>query len=235
MDPERQTILPESLKNAVLGAMDPIADWMIRAGFRPNRITTFNVLVVLASGVLFGVGELRWGALALLVSGVLDLLDGKVARRGGMDTRFGAFYDSTLDRLGDALIFMGLGVHFVVTHGQRWPILGLLLCFGTLTSSFLVSYARARAEGLGLEAHVGIAQRAERVVLIGGPVLIWRAGPGGWMLLGILTFLFLTSAITVVQRVLHVYRLTDGEAPRAASIPAARAPAAIGNPVVKGT
>ena len=235
MDAERQTILPESLKNLVLELLDPVADWLIQAGLRPNRITTISVVLLLASGVGFAIGELRWGAAMLLLSGILDLLDGKVARRGGMESRFGAFYDSTIDRLGDALVFMGIGVHFVVTPGQRWPILGLLLCFGTLTSSFLVSYARARAEGLGFEARVGIAQRAERVVLIGVPVLIWRAGPGGWMLLGILAFLFVTSAVTVVQRVLHVHHQIHDGAPRAASVPAPRSPAVIPNPVVKGT
>jgi CDP-diacylglycerol---glycerol-3-phosphate 3-phosphatidyltransferase len=235
MEDIRQTILPSPLKNLVLGLLDPVADWLIRAGLRPNGITTISTLVLLGSGVFFGIGELRWGAALLLFSGIFDLLDGKVARRGGMTTKFGAFYDSTMDRLGDAFLFMGIGT-FVSTPGQfRWPILGLLLCFGTLTCSFLVSYARARAEGLGLEAKVGIAQRAERIALIGVPVVIWEAGPGGWLLLGILAFQFVTSAITVIQRVVHVWRLDNGNAPRAASAPTPLAPSVIRNPVVKGT
>ncbi|MFI5207184.1 MAG: CDP-alcohol phosphatidyltransferase family protein [Gemmatimonadales bacterium] len=234
MDPERQTILPEPLKNFVLGLLDPVADALIRVGLRPNGITTISVLVLIGSGAAFAMGELRWGAAILLCSGILDLLDGKVARRGGMESRFGAFYDSTMDRVGDAALFMGIGIHFVVTPGQRWPILGLMLCFGNLMTSFLVSYARARAEGLGISAAVGIAQRAERIVLIGVPVLIWHAGPGGWMLLGILAFLFATSGITAVQRVLHVYHQIGGELRPAAS-PARSAPSVIPNPVVKGT
>ncbi len=233
MDQERQTILPEPLKNFVLGLLDPVADALIRAGLRPNGITTISALVLLGSGATFAVGDLRWGAALLLVSGILDLLDGKVARRGGMESRFGAFYDSTLDRAGDAVLFMGIGIHFVITPGQRWPILGLILCFGNQMTSFLVSYARARAEGLGISAAVGIAQRAERIVLIGVPVLIWHAGPGGWMLIGILAFLFLTSGITAVQRILHVYQQIGGDR-RPAGSPV-RAPTVIPNPVVKGT
>jgi len=226
MDPERQTILPEPLKNFVLGLLDPVADALIRVGLSPNGITTVSVLVLIASGAAFAMGE--------LLSGILDLLDGKVARRGGMESRFGAFYDSTMDRVGDAALFMGIGIHFVITPGQRWPILGLMLCFGNLMTSFLVSYARARAEGLGISATVGIAQRAERIVLIGVPVLVWHAGPGGWMLLGILAFLFTTSGITAVQRVLHVYHQIGGELRPAASPPRS-APSVIPNPVVKGT
>jgi phosphatidylglycerophosphate synthase len=217
MDPERQTILPEPLKNLVLGLLDPVADALIRAGLRPNGITTISALVLLGSGAAFAMGELRWGAAVLLFSGILDLLDGKVARRGGMVSRFGAFYDSTLDRVGDAVLFMGIGIHFVITAGQRWPILGLMLCFGNLTTSFVVSYARARAEGLGISAAVGIAQRAERIVLM-----------------GILAFLFFTSGITAVQRIVHVYQQIGSETRPVAASPRG-APSVMPNPVVKGT
>ena len=231
--PDRQTILPEPLKNFVLGLLDPVADACIRAGLRPNGITTLSLLLLLAAGANFAMGNLRWGAGILLFSGIFDLLDGKVARRGGMVTRFGAFYDSMMDRVGDAVIFMGIGVHFVMTPGQRWPILGLMLCFGNLMTSFLVSYARARAGGVGVDAAVVIARRAERIVLIGAPVLIWHAGPGGWLLLGILAFLFVTSGITAVQRILHVYRqLNGGPVPNATG---AAGHGALPNPVVKGT
>jgi CDP-diacylglycerol--glycerol-3-phosphate 3-phosphatidyltransferase len=192
-----------------------------------------SLLLLLGAGAAFAMGELRWGAGILLFSGILDLLDGKVARRGGMESRFGAFYDSTMDRVGDAVLFMGIGIHFVMTSGQRWPILGLMLCFGNLMTSFLVSYARARAEGLGISAAVGITQRAERIVLIGVPVLIWRAGPGGWMLLGILAFLFLTSAITAVQRILHVYQQIGDDVRPANSH--SRAASVMPDPAVKGT
>jgi CDP-diacylglycerol--glycerol-3-phosphate 3-phosphatidyltransferase len=213
MDIRSASLLPAPLKKAFLELLDPVADWFIRSGLRPNGITTISFLVLAASGVAFGLSSLTLGAVLLLVSGIFDLLDGKVARRGQMTTRFGAFYDSVMDRVGEAFVYTGLAVYFMTTHGQRWPVLGLLACFSTLSAAFLVSYTRARAEGLGIDCRVGIAQRAERVVGIGVPTMIWGAGPRGWLLLVIMLVLAVLSAITVAQRVFHVYRHTRGEGP----------------------
>jgi len=212
VDVRRLTLLPEPLKRAFLEWIDPIADGMMHAGLTPNRITTLSLFVLLASGAAFGMDHLRTGSILLLASGFLDLLDGKVARRGGMSTKFGAFYDSTMDRLGEGALFAGIGIFYTRTivggEGERWPVLGLGLCFAALTGAFLVSYTRARAEGLGLEAKVGMAQRAERIIYLGVPISIFGAGPGGFLLLGILTWLTLISWITVAQRIFHVQTMT---------------------------
>jgi CDP-diacylglycerol--glycerol-3-phosphate 3-phosphatidyltransferase len=218
------TLLPPFLRDLFLKLLDPVAAALIRAGITPNRITTLSIFVLLASGVTFGMGALHWGAGLLLLSGVFDILDGKVARTAGMSTRFGAFYDSNMDRFGEAVLFTGIGVYFMNTTGQRWPVLGLILCFSTLSGSFLVSYARARAEGLGLDCKVGIAQRAERIVGLGVPTLFFAAGPDGWLLLSILFVLAVMNAITVVQRILHVYNLTRDEVRQAAQAAAAHIP-----------
>jgi len=214
LDPRRLTLLPEPLKQGFLRAIDPIADGLVRVGLTPNGITTISVLVLLGSGAFFAVGWLRAGAVLLLLSGLFDLLDGKVARRFGMSSQFGAFYDSTMDRLGEGALFMGIGIFYIQsvmqTAGERLPVLGLGLCFAALTGSLLVSYTRARAEGLGLDCKVGMAQRAERIVFLGVPTAIWAAGPSGWLLLGILVWLTLVSWITVVQRIHHVWRITRG-------------------------
>lgn len=204
--------------------LDPVADLLIRAGLRPNGVTTVSFGLLIASGVAFALSTLQLGAVLLLVSGVFDLLDGKVARRGGMATRFGAFYDSVMDRIGEATVYTGLGVYFISTHGQRWPVLGLLACFSILSAAFLVSYTRARAEGLGLDCRVGIAQRAERVIGIAIPTLIWGAGPRGGVLLGIMLVLAVLSGVTVLQRVRYVYRNTRGEEPTTAAAPVAIPP-----------
>ena len=211
------TLLPGPLKSAFLGWLDPVADWLIRAGLKPNGMTAAAFLILAASGVAFGLSALQLGAVLLLLSGVADLLDGKIARRGAMMTRFGAFFDSVMDRIGEATVYTGLGVYFMTTHGQRWPVLGLLACFAILSSAFLVSYTRARAEGLGLDCRVGVAQRAERVVGIGIPTLIWGAGPRGGLLLGIMAVLATLSGITVAQRIWYVYSITRGEGPVAAA------------------
>src|SRR5262245_15559178 len=101
MDLRRVTILPEPLKRAVLALLDPIADRLIEAGLTPNRITTISVAFLIVSGTAFGLGHLHLGGGLLLASGFFDILDGKVARRGGMSTTFGAFYDSSMDRVGE--------------------------------------------------------------------------------------------------------------------------------------
>jgi CDP-diacylglycerol--glycerol-3-phosphate 3-phosphatidyltransferase len=220
MDFRRFTILPEPLKKAFLEWIDPIADGLIKAGLTPNRITTYSTLLIIASGFAFAAGALdprllHLGGALLLLSGLLDLLDGKVARRGGMTTRFGAFYDSSMDRLGEGVLFTGIAIFYMASaiksFGNRMPMLALFLCFACLIGSFLVSYTRARAEGLGLEAKVGMAQRAERIVFLGGPTLFFGAGTRGWMLLAILAWLTLISWITVVQRIHHVYSVTKNE------------------------
>lgn len=211
IDIRRLTLLPEPLKNWFLGTIDPVADGLIRLGLTPNRITSVSTVVLLASGAAYALGWVRTGAALLLLSGFLDLLDGKVARRGGMASRFGAFYDSSMDRLGEGALFTGIGIFYLrsvmESAGARLPVLGLGLCFAALCGAFLVSYTRARAEGLGIEAKVGVAQRAERIVFLGAPTMIWGTGRGGWLLLGILVWLTVVSWITVVQRINHVWRV----------------------------
>lgn len=212
MNLRRLTLLPEPLKKGFLDFIDPAADGLIRAGLTPNIITTLSIIVLLASGAAFALGNLRIGSALLLFSGLLDLLDGKVARRGNMSSTFGAFYDSSMDRLGEGALFTGIAIFYMrsamTSAGERMPVLALGLCFAALTGGFLVSYTRARAEGVGIEATVGMAQRAERIILLGAPTLFFGAGPKGWLLLGILVVLTIISWITVVQRIWHVYDVT---------------------------
>lgn len=208
-------LLPKSLETGFLKALDPVADGFRRTGITPNWITTISVVLLVMSGATYATGRLRAGAVLLLLSGLFDLLDGKVARRSGLASRFGAFYDSTMDRLGEAALFTGIGIYFMNAQGQRFPFLGLGLCFAALSFSFLVSYSRARAEGIGLDCNVGIARRAERFLVLAVPTAIWGAGPSGWLLLSILILLALVAAITTAQRIAHVYRLTAADMPAA--------------------
>ena len=228
----RVTLIPAAVRTAFSDLVDPIADRLIRWRVQPNTITVISAVVLLGSGAAFGVGFPRLGAFWLLTSGLLDMLDGKVARRSGTTTDFGAFFDSTLDRLGEAVLFAGIAIYFVTTSGQRWPILGLGISLLTLAGAFLVSYTRARAEGLGIECKVGIAQRPERIIGLGAPTLCFGAGPHGWLLLVLMALLALANTITVVQRVAHVYRQTANGAPKPG--PAAAPAPTRADPVVKG-
>ncbi|HEU5304002.1 MAG TPA: CDP-alcohol phosphatidyltransferase family protein [Gemmatimonadales bacterium] len=190
----------------------PLTNWLIRARVTPNAITTVAALVVVVSAIAFGIGWVRLGGGLLLLSGVMDTLDGDVARAAGQATKFGAFYDSTLDRLGDGVTFIGIATFLLTTTDIRYPVVGAVLCMVAVLASLLVSYARARAEGLGLECKVGVVQRAERILLIGIPSLVVGAGPGALVLQTIVALLALGSIITVVQRFLYVRRVTQNGA-----------------------
>jgi CDP-diacylglycerol--glycerol-3-phosphate 3-phosphatidyltransferase len=152
------------------------------------------------------------------------MLDGRVARAGARVTSFGAFYDSTLDRVGDAALFGGITLFFV-RGGVRpdlvtWALTAALVA---LSATLIVSYARARAEGLSLDCRVGIAQRAERILGLGIPSMFIGAGPDGLVLFGIVALLGVLSVITVGQRIAHVRKITR---PMTPAVDASRQPRA---------
>ncbi len=200
-------VIPQAVRDGFGRLLGPPARWLIRMHVRPNVLTTLGTLLVVGSALTFALGKTHWGGFLLLFSGLFDMVDGRVAREGGMVTTFGAFYDSTLDRVGEAALFTGIAVYFLqggVAPEQRTA--AVLACFVALAASLLVSYTRARAEGLGLTARVGIAQRAERVLLLGAPTLFFGAGNRGALLFWIIVVLALATSVTVVQRVLYVAR-----------------------------
>ena len=203
-------LLPAPLISGFSDLVTPVSEWLIRMRVRPNTITSASAIVVIGAGAAFGLDLPRLGAAWLLLSGLLDVLDGQVARRGGMVSKFGAFFDSTLDRIGEAILFAGIAIYFQTAPSQSVPVLGVVLTLAVLTGSFLVSYTRARAEGLGLECRVGLAQRPERILGLGAPTLFFGAGPNGILLIVIMSALAVLSWITVVQRVAHVFHSTNG-------------------------
>jgi phosphatidylinositol phosphate synthase len=188
----------------------PLIDKLIGGGTNPNSLTTLGTLISIGSAVLFSLGHASWGGFFLLVSGVMDMLDGRVARGGSGPTKFGAFYDSTLDRLADAALFFGIAMYFIQGGlAENLVAAGVAISMMGMGFTLSISYARARAEGLGLDCKVGVAQRAERIVGLGLPSMIFGAGPDGLLLFGIILILTALAAITVVQRIVHVYRITD--------------------------
>ena len=161
----------------------------------PNIVTIIGLLISIFSGVLFASGNLAAGALFIIISGVCDLIDGAIARSQNRRTKFGGFLDSTCDRFADAAIIIG-----IIYSGYVDPILGALAIHASLT----VSYVRSRAEQEGISCSVGIAERAERLMLI---VLcsFLAAAFGGSHNIMLITILLLTvlSYITVFQRIYH--------------------------------
>lgn len=198
-----------ALEKPFYAAVNPLVERLIRAGVRPNTITTVGTGLVLVSAVAYGLGHVRLGGALLLLSGLADTLDGQVARGGAMVTKFGAFYDSTLDRVGDGATFIGIGAYLLLAPDVAYRVPAVITCMIAILSSLLVSYARARAEGLGLDCKVGIAQRAERVIGLGIVSLLVGAGPGALVLEGAVALLTIASTITVVQRFVYVHRVAD--------------------------
>lgn len=172
----------------------PIADAVARLGIHPNTVTVLGMLLQISVGVVFGLGYVTLGGWLLLVVAPVDALDGLVARVLGKQSRFGAFLDSTLDRISDAALIVGLTVHYV----YRAAYLEVALLLTSLVAAMMVSYVRARAEALGFTCKVGLLTRLERIVLIGVLSAVGLHGVMIWALA-------VLSVFTVIQRILHVY------------------------------
>jgi CDP-diacylglycerol--glycerol-3-phosphate 3-phosphatidyltransferase len=202
-------LVPVGVERAYYAVTGPLVRWLVRTGVRPNTITTVGTLLVVVSAVLFGFGHIRLGGAVLLLSGGMDTLDGAVARLSGAATKFGAFYDSTLDRVSDGATFIGIAAYLLHAPDVAYRNLAIILAMVATLASLVVSYARARAEGLGIDCKVGIAQRAERIIGLGLASLLVGAGPQALVLEGIVAVLAIASIITVVQRFVFVYRATN--------------------------
>ena len=197
----------DSIKSGYLRLIEPVADFLVRRNVSPNVITTIGTICTLAAAAIFASGHISIGGWVLGITAVFDVLDGIVARRTGRQTAFGAFYDSSLDRVSDGALLGGLLVFYSVEsphHSVPMVVISLLAILGT----FLTSYTRARAESLGIDAKVGLMQRPERVVLLSAPQAFFGLAFDGWVLAGIITLLCVTSWITAVQRMQFVYRQT---------------------------
>ena len=197
-------ILPDWLKNGYLRLMEPIADWLVRRRVHPNTITVVGTVFMVAGGVLYGTGHIMTGGWLLGITALTDVLDGMVARRGNTASDFGAFLDSTLDRVADGAVLGGLAV-FYALNDQHYNVTMVVVCLAGVVGAFLTSYTRARAESLGLDAKVGMLQRPERVVLLSAPQAFFGLMLNGWVLITIISILTFTAWITVVQRITFVY------------------------------
>ncbi|MDE3173491.1 MAG: CDP-alcohol phosphatidyltransferase family protein [Gemmatimonadota bacterium] len=234
-------ILPDWLKNGYLRLIDPVADWCVRHRVHPNTITVIGTTCTVIGGVVYGTGHISVGGFFLGLTALFDVLDGMVARKSGTASTFGAFLDSTLDRLADGFVLGGLAVFYALnTLHHSWASVPMVvMCLLGLIGSFLTSYTRARAEALGIDAKVGMLQRPERVVLLSVPQAFFGLALNGVVLAIIIVVLTVTAWITVYQRVAFVYRATvPTDAPSSSeheqSPAAAPAPAFDPHPLLKG-
>ena len=220
------------LKNGALRVIEPAISFLARHNVSPNTITTVGTLLTVAAGVVYATGHIMTAGWLMAVPAFFDVLDGSGARRTGRSTKFGAFYDSSLDRVADGALMAGLTV-FYATNPIHHNIWMAVVCQVAMVGTFLISYTRARAESIGIDAKVGVMQRPERIVLLSAPQALFGLFWNGWVLIGIVILLAVTAWITAVQRILFVYHATKGmdsqpikmvsdPAPKAVSAPAPR-------------
>lgn len=189
-------ILPDWLKNFYLNILTPVVNFFIAREINPNLFTTIGFIVSIGSAYFFGIGSLALAGALVLLSGTFDIIDGKVARATNRVTKFGALYDSTLDRYAEVIMFFGLAYYFV-SLDYLWRSVAVSIALG---GSLMVSYVRARAEGLGFDCKVGIMQRPERIVLIGFGAIIHE-----YVLMGAVIAIAILANFTAGQRLYHVW------------------------------
>ena len=194
------------LRNPVYRIIDPITRGLIRHRVHPNLITTMGVVVTCVAGWLYHEDHVRWAGLCVLLGGLFDIFDGRVARESGLASKFGAFYDATLDRISEVVVFIGLlslYVGYGSTLADQWMIYAIVMA---IVGSLMVSYTRAKAESLGLDCSVGFMQRAERVVLLGLGSILFGLMWDGVVVSAIIVIMAVTTNITAIQRIVWVYR-----------------------------
>jgi CDP-diacylglycerol--glycerol-3-phosphate 3-phosphatidyltransferase len=213
------------------GVVRPLVRGLARLGVGANVVSGLGLGLSVVAGLAFFEGAFRLGSALLIAAGVCDILDGELARETRSVSAFGAFLDSTLDRIAEGSVLIGIAgfyvAHLVEIAGlpgavlsdlsrglepRTWAVVSMTAMLALL-GSFLVSYTRARAEGLGLECKVGWFERPERLVLviIAGLFGVSRFMPGALLVLAVLSF------VTAIQRIRHVHRITRARTPGAES------------------
>ncbi|WP_433392631.1 phosphatidylinositol phosphate synthase [Micromonospora sp. KLBMP9576] len=195
-------IFQVSARAGMTRVVEPVARRLLRAGVTPNAVTVAGTLGVLVGALGFGArGHLVAGALIVTFFALTDLLDGTMARMSGGATKFGAFLDSSMDRVADSAVF-GAVAYWLATQHNYSGVAAALLC---LAAGGLVSYVKARAEGLGMTCNVGIAERTERLLIVGVGGMLTGFGVDPALEIA-LWLLAAVSIFTVGQRMAHVYR-----------------------------
>lgn len=201
-------LLSDRIKEGGRAILAPVVRLAARLKVTPNEVTVAGFMIVLGAAVLVAVGQLLAGAAVLVIGSLLDAIDGALARATGVSSAFGNFLDSTLDRAAEAILYGG-----IVAYELRFasdPVGPVLLALAALAASFMVSYTRAKAEGIGLTASVGLAPRMERLALIVLGIALAGLGfePG---LIGAMGIVAVLATLTTVQRIWHVRRQVEAQ------------------------
>jgi CDP-diacylglycerol--glycerol-3-phosphate 3-phosphatidyltransferase len=190
-----------ALQARARATLDPVVGVLVAFHVSPLLVSLFGVAFSVWGGIVVAQGALLAGGIFLLLAGLCDVLDGDVARRLGRASRFGAFIDSMLDRVSEFVYFGGI-LMYIVLRPRGFEVYEPIVVMLALMGSVLTSYARARAEGVGIECKVGVMERPERIALMAiGLILGYR------FLMAVLILLAATSLYTAFQRIRHVHRV----------------------------
>jgi CDP-diacylglycerol--glycerol-3-phosphate 3-phosphatidyltransferase len=201
------------LQKIIYQIINPLIKGMIKIGITPNIVTTIGLLLNIVAAAMFVEAAMTtsehcahqligWGGGVILFAGLFDMMDGRLARMGNMSSVFGAMWDSTLDRYSELITLGGICLMFV--KGDWFWI--SVVTFAAMIGSVMVSYVRARAEGLGIECKVGFMQRPERVVVTAVTAIISGATSNLWWLAGGMILIAVLANITAFWRILHCYK-----------------------------
>ena len=216
-----RSLIPARVESSFKHLLEPLDEWLAVRNANPNWLTTLGFVLSIFCAFEIAQGRLVTGGALVLISGLCDTIDGAVARKTGRVTKFGAVYDSTVDRYSEFTVYLGIGF-FLIGHEYYLTSIAAVLAVG---GSLMVSYIRARAETLGFKANVGLARRQERVVILGfglllnvfdnwleqlfGPVINHIVGRDivhpPFALVVTVTLLAILTNITAVQRLYYVY------------------------------
>ncbi|HSH78109.1 MAG TPA: glycosyltransferase [Herpetosiphonaceae bacterium] len=203
-----QLMLTEPFEERVRALSQRVAGRLFgQSRISPNMVTTIGLLLTLGVTVAISTGHLIWGGVLVLLTSAFDMLDGALARATGRKSAFGAFFDSTVDRYTEALILLGILIHYDRMPGTHWEI---ALVYLGIVGSLMVSYTRARAEALGFDGKTGILARPERIVLLSFGLIT------GWLSFALAILAILTN-FTTAQRVYYVWKQERSRTPRAVS------------------
>jgi CDP-diacylglycerol--glycerol-3-phosphate 3-phosphatidyltransferase len=196
-----------AIRDGYLRLIEPLVGWCVRRGISPNTLTVLGTLCCVVSGLMFGAGWIHLAGWTLGVTAFFDVIDGAVARRSGRASTFGAFFDSTLDRVADAALFGGLAYFFATSaqYGSGWMTAVALVGVSAVQ---ITSYTRAKADALGVDLKgVGALERPERITLLAAPQAFFGLMLDGWILRSVVLLLAGAAVLTVVQRVKALHRV----------------------------
>jgi CDP-diacylglycerol--glycerol-3-phosphate 3-phosphatidyltransferase len=201
------TRVQQFARRMVEHVMRPLA----RLGITPNMLTLIGLLLTILTAGVIAFNHLRIGGALVLGAGVFDMFDGAMARVSQKSSKFGAFFDSTLDRYSEGILLLGI-IIYAQLHFPAQQMIGpvseanliVWLTYVAAISSLMISYARARAEGLGLDCKMGLLARPERVILLAAGLLIG----GQWALIWTMLVMALLTTVTAIQRIVYIWRIT---------------------------